>query len=70
MSDGTIGKAGRQAVGAARMQDGARDAGKQVGFCAPNSREFQAEEQEENKDAEGKEGNYHLSRSVRGRVIC
>lgn len=47
---------------------GGRGAGRQVGFCSPNSQEMPTEEQEEKKDADGK-GNDHLVSSVQGRVI-
>lgn len=37
-------------------------------FCSPHSQELLIEEQEENKDADGK-GNYHRVSGVQGRLI-
>ena len=42
----------------------AEGAGKQGSFCSPNSQEFQVEEQDKNKDAEGKEGEDNLLSTV------
>ena len=65
------GRGGREAGGrdagrgeGSRMGREAEGAGKQGSFCSPNSQEFQVEEQDKNKDAEGKEGEDNLLSTV------
>lgn len=63
--EGSRGQGCRERGGeGSRMGREAEGAGKQGSFCSPNSQEFQVEEQDENKDSEGKEGEDNLLSTV------